>query len=488
MKQPSFEEAAVPGILQSHLALETLSSFNGHILQRISGWKFGFKSLEWMDSDHLLLYPVVGGDQLHSIGYPAIASLDSNTFWIPLPSKRRFDNYSALPRWSQPLGVLVVAASDTSVAVYSPDGQVRKVYEGEFVGISPSATKLLIDDRWIDLGSGKTVDFTWDNDPLANELSASYFPPIWSPDEMRVYVCCYRYGDARTGESLVMPMGGVTIEGEERKRSLEAFGGTWVLNDKYLLPIWNGGWDGRYSAVYLFDPAAKTYRNLSALAGMLYEDWQGADPYCTQPSAQNGGRYVWVDCVDGGHLIDVATFRSRTYPPPADGPYGGGYYNTRDMEWSADGNFVWFNEEEGKSILSGATGELKPLPRDCYGFEWHPKDNVLLCMSNDDQKLLLLEAQTLSVKKEFALPAKFGGFSWSPDGKHIELVASDKSIWHLDYPRLDNLEQLTPPLSQLVGQDSSIPLTSNPLWSPDHTTIAVQGTDGIYIVHVNDAP
>ncbi len=488
MQYPYFEQTAIPGLLQSHLTIETLPGFNGHNLQRISGWEFGFKSLEWMDADHLLLYPVTGGDKIQPLSYPAVANLDSNTFWTPLPSRRAVNNHSALPRWSPQLGALVAVASDTSIGVYSPDGEVRKIYEGEFLGISPSATKLLIGDTWIDLDSAKAVDFAWDQTGVAADDSGNVnMKPIWSPDEMRVYACCYRYGDARTGVGLVMPYYGTTFQEKKEIPAVFAYGGTWVLKDKYLLPIWEGVWDGRYGAVYLFDPAAKVYRNLSELSGVRYQ-WQGeADPYCTQPSAQNGGRYVWVDCMDGGHLIDVATFRSRAYPPPADGPYGGGYYNTRDTQWSADGSFVWFNEEGAESILSGVTGEMKSLPTDCYGFEWHPKDNVLLCMSVDDQRLLLLDAQSLSVKREFDLPAKFGWFSWSPDGKHVDLVASDKSLWRVDYPRLDNFKQLTPPLSQLVGQNNSIPLTSNPLWSPDHTAMAIRGTDGIYIVHVNGA-
>ena len=444
-QKPYFEQTEIPGLLQSHLTLENLPSFNGNIIQRISGWRYGFNSLEWMDANHLLLYPNagiynIGGGQQVGI-FPAVASLDSDTFWIPLPNRRGGEYYPSLPRWSAKLGILITATSDGSVALYNPDGKVRKIYEGKFLGISPSATKLLIDDTWIDLSSSKMVKFAWQQDEMAANFTDS-FHPIWSPDETRVYTCCYLYGDAKTGESQVMPYYQITLDGEKTQFILEELYGTWVLNDKYVLPIWGGIWDGRYGAVYLFDPAAKTYRNLSALAGITYQ-WQGdADPYCTQPSAQNGGRYVWVDCLDGGHLIDLVTFRSQAYPPPADGPYGGGYYNTQDTKWSADGNFVWFNEEGAESILSGATGELKPLPRNCYGFEWHPKDNVLLCMSDDDQKLLLLDAQTISVKKEFSLPAKFGEFTWSPDGKYIELVASDKSVWQLSYPHLEDFEQL----------------------------------------------
>lgn len=485
---PYFERTEIPGLLQSHLTIETVPGFKGMVVQRITGWRYGFKSLEWMDKNHILLYPVAGifseGGGQHPGVFPAVANLYTSTFWIPLPSWRSRDYYPTLPRWSEKLGALITAASDTSIAIYSADGTIRKVFEGAFLGISPSATKVLIDDFWIDLSSGKTVKFVWQQDEIAaNYAGINSFRPIWSPDETRVYTCCYLYGDARTGESQAMPYYQITLDGEKTQFMLEELYGTWVLNDKYVLPIWGGIWDGRYGAVYLFDPAAKTYRNLSVMTGITYQ-WQGEyDPYCNRPSAQNGGRFVWVDCMDGGHLIDVATFHSRTYPPPADGPYGGGNYSTLDTEWTADGNFVWFNQEGGESILSGVTGELKPLPKDCHGFEWHPKDNVLLCMSNDDQKLVLLDAQTVSTKKAFALPAEFEEFTWNPDGKHIELIASDKSLWRLDYPRLEHLEQLTPPLPQLLGQNYS-----NLVWSPDSSAIAFIREHDIYIVQLGSKP
>jgi WD40 repeat protein len=484
---PYFEPTEIPGLLLSHLTIETVPDSNGIVVQRISGWRYGFNNLEWMDKDHLLLYPVAGifnqGGGQHPGIYPAVINLDTSTFWIPLPNKRGGNYYPALPRWSEKLGVLIAATSDTSVAIHSPDGAIKKVYKGTFLGISPSATKVLIDESWIDLSSGKAVKFAWQQDEIAANSGLDSFLPIWSPDETRVYTCCYLYGDASTGESQVMPYYQITLDGEKTQFMLEELYGTWVLNDKYLLPIWGGIWDGRYGAVYLFDPNGKTYRNLSALAGIRFE-WQGeADPYCTQPSAQNGGRYIWVDCMDGGHLIDVATFRSRTYPPPSDGPYGGGYYQTRDMKWSPDGNFVWFSDSRTENILSGATGDLKPLPSNCYAFEWHPNDNVLLCMSNDNQKLFLLDAQTVSIKKEFALPAEFAEFTWSPGGKHIELIASDKSLWRLDYPRLEHLEQLTPPLSQLLGQNYS-----NLVWSADNSAIAFIREHDIYVVQLGGKP
>lgn len=494
MQQPYFEQTAIPGLLQSHLTLETLPAFRGHDLQRISGWKYGFGRLEWMDANHLLFYPVAG---IYSIGggsapgvYPAVASLDSNTFWFPLPNRWGGERYPALPRWSRRLGVLVAAASDTSTAVYSPDGKVRKVYEGKFQGISPSATKLLIDDTWIDLGSGKQVRFAWSQTGMAAQY-ASYaqFHPIWSPDEMRVYSCCYVFGDVRTGESFVLPYSGVPVEGDKEERAwLEAHRGTWVLKDKYLLPIWEGVWDGRPDWVSLFDPATKSYRNLSAAMGIPYSFANPPEPYCNRPSAQNGGRYVWVACRDGGHLVDLATFHSQAYPPVEDGsPFG--WLVFADLEWSADGNFAWLHgDRDGIERILSASGKELKIPPVITEKVWHPVESKLTYLSDDGRTLLMLDPQTASVQREISLPVEFYKFAWSADGKQIAFVAYDHSVWRADYPRLDHFEQLTPPLSQLIAPGDGKTHIGDLVWSSNNTALAFTGTGGIYTVRLSSTP
>ncbi|HEX2995090.1 MAG TPA: hypothetical protein VHP14_09700, partial [Anaerolineales bacterium] len=372
--------------------------------------------------------------------------------------------------------------------IYGPEGDLRNTYPGSLLGVSPSATKILLDGGiWLDLSNGKTVDFDWQQTDMAADYSVygqSHSHPIWSPDEMRVYNCCYMYGDARTGASLVMSYDGITLDGEKAMGNFEVFGGTWVLKDKYVLPIWGGAWDGRYSAVYLFDPAARTYRNLSKMAEL--PDYPGDGPYCNRPSAQTGGRYVWVDCRDGSYLIDLATFTSQVYPPFGR-PYGESSFEMPDAEWSADGNFVWFDQEKSESILSAGTKEMKLLPENCSGFEWHPKDNVLLCTSNDGQSLLLVDAQTVSILKETTLPARFYKMGWSADGKHVTLLAKeDNSLWQIDYPNLDHLEQLTLAMPELIRQTDkhNIPLIKNVIWSPDDMDLAFIGAEHIYVIHV----
>jgi hypothetical protein len=493
---PYFESTVIPGLLQANLTIEDLASFNGYKVKRISGWRYGFKDLEWMDANHLLLYPTAGiynmGGGQHPGIFPAVINLDSGKFWIPLPNKRGGTYYPVLPRWSEELGVLIAAASDSSVAIYSPDGIVQKNYDGNFLGVSPSATKLLIDDTWIDLNSGKTVQFAWQQDGIASQRAAdAQFRPIWSPDETRVYNCCYLYGDAQTGESLSIPYYAITLDGENTKYNFDAMYGTWVLNGKYFLPIWGGVWDGRYATVYLFDPIAKSYRNLSKITGLPDYPEYDPEPYCDRPSAQNGGRYIWVDCMDGSHLIDLSTFRSQAYPPFGR-PYGEGTFDSPDAEWSADGNSVWFNQDGAESILSASTGEMKLLPKNCAGFDWHPKDNILLAGCDYGQSILLLDGRTLSVQKQVTLPAKFAEEGWSSDGNHIALLADDNSLWQLDYPNLDNLRQVTPAMPELKRKipNSNLveTLIQNVVWSPDNSAVAFIGGDDIYVVQIESKP
>jgi hypothetical protein len=497
---PDFEPTQIPGLLQSALTIETLSSFNGHSMQRISGWKHGFYNVEWLDANHLMMYPFAGltgvADATIAGTYPAVANLSSKKFWIPYLSHGIVNERASLS-WSTQLGVLIIPGpNNNEVSIYSPDGDLMSTYPGSLLGVSPSATKILIGEgTWLDLSNGKTVNFAWHQTYPATDFAIYAYShqsrPIWSPDEMRVYSCCYVYGDARTGTSLVMPYDGITIDGKETNGVFEVLSGTWVLNNKYMMPIWQGYWDSRFSAIFLFDPAAKTYRNLSKRAGLPDYVGDGPEPYCNRPSAQSGGRYVWVDCVDGGHLIDLVTFTSRTYPP-FDRPYGEGTFSMPDAYWAADGNSIWFDQQGKESVLSGASGEMKLLPENCAGFEWHPKDNVLLSGCDYGQSLLFLDGRTFSILKQATLPNRFVKKGWSPDGKHIALLADDNSLWQIDYPNLENLEQLTPAMPKLTrpirNSDRGESLIHNVVWASDGSAIAFIGAQDIYVVHMNSKP
>lgn len=493
-----FEPTQIPGLLQSALTVETLSSFNGHSLQRIGGWDHGFKSFEWLDAQHLLLYPFAGVTSAHgslvAVTYPVVINRNSKNIWIPHPSQVGFHSQRPLLYWSPQLGALIVSRSDTSVDIFSPDGIIFNSYQGELLGVSPSATKILVDgDTLIDLRNGETVDFAWYQTYPATEFfeyARSYFHPIWSPDEMRVYSCCYLYGDARTSTSYGMPYNEITIDGKKVDNYflLEHFYGTWVLDDTYLLPIWGSALDGSPNFIPLFDPATKTYRNLSAMIGLPNSIENTPMAYCGPPSAKRGGRYIWVYCKDGGHLIDLVTFQSQTYPIFST---DSGWPNP-SIEWSADEEFAWLSGNGFVQILSVNSEELKPLPEGCYFLSWHLKDDIFACLSIDGQSLFLIDAKTVSIQKEIILPIELQEMIWSSDGKRIALLARDSSLWQVDYPMLENLEQLTIAMPEWTqpryGNTTDESLVKNVLWSPNGVSLAFIGGADIYVVDTVNNP
>jgi len=499
-RMPTLEPTKVPGLLQSGLKVEKLDVFNGHALQKVTGWNYGFDGFEWMGTSHLLLLPVVG--QMFSEGrgdwkqtHPTVINLNSKAIWLPsLGEVSDWNKFYGAPllRWSAQLGFLIstqLSSSENDIVIYDANGNVVKMYTGKLLGISPSGTKIMIaDDTWIDLSTEKIVDFNWYQN-FRGRGSFS-FRPIWSADETRVYTCCYLYGDAKTGESFGMPYDNYTLDGENGsgREPIYNFLGTWVLSDKYLLSQWGGALDGSPGFIPLFDPAAKTYRNLSKLAGIPYGSDDPGDPTCRNAYAAPGGRYVWVGRCDpeADYLIDLTTFKSTSYPP----------YFVEDINWSSDGKFALIRGEETGSpfvrLLSGDTKELKPLPDNHYCSWWHPTDNILACRSKDAKTLSLLDVHTMSVQKETALPVEIQKLIWNLDGKHIAVLARDSSLWQIDYPTLENLEQLTPAMPELThpayGRNIDESLIKNVTWSPEGTFLAFIGDLDIYIVETQIKP
>jgi Tol biopolymer transport system component len=72
------------------------------------------------------------------------------------------------------------------------------------------------------------------------------------------------------------------------------------------------------------------------------------------------------------------------------------------------------------------------------------------------------------------LPSTFNGLIWSPDGDHIALVAKDGSFWRVDYPKMENFEQLSQAISFTDMRDI--------IWSPDSKSIAFISGKDIYAV------
>jgi hypothetical protein len=465
---PTIAQTAIPGLLQQALVVESLTTFTKHVIKKVTGWEYGFNSFQWMGESYLRLSPIVGKipNAEHSSGiltYPAAIDLNFGKAWIPK---------SASLRWSEGLRKIIVTREDT-VEIYSLDGQLEKSYPGKLLSVSPSGTKLLFKDgTWLDLISDKAVKFAWDQEHVAPYSNR----PVWSENENRVFVCCFVYGDAKTGES---------FDQWDNGAESEALGyGKWILNDRYLLA---GTSLNLFVSPPLFDSSTKSIRTVGELAG-IPTTLDGNDNMCNVWYIAPNGRYVWIACFDGSHLVDLTTFKAQHYP---DYPLG----LISDIDWSADGKFALVSGEDTDQrsfvrVLSVSNKELKPLPDNHYCSWWHPVDDILACRSKDTKTLSLLNVQAMSVQQKTTLPIEVQELIWSPDGKHIALLARDSSLWQIDYPSLGNLEQMTPPIPGSVPAlpGGAVTRVKNVTWSPDGNFLAFIGGTDIYIVETQVKP
>jgi hypothetical protein len=479
---PTIEPTFIPGLFKNVFSVQRHDGVNGHDLRQITGWSNGFwkrdywwhwcGAYQWLDSKHMLLYPVIGQERMEvgasDLTRPVVINLDTSNIWLP-PYIRNCD----LPRWSQELGVLITTdnvipllASDEeeTVQTYTPDGKDVNLYWGKLLGISPSGTKILVaDDTLIDLRSGKIVDFSW---YLEHDSESPYYKIYWSSDENRLYKCCYYFGDARTGRSYRFELSQFQgYSGKPETLFLYHQYGQWVLNDDAFLMEWSWIYDGDNRYLPMFDPDKKIYFDVREMAG-IPDDWS-----CVQTMVSPDGTYVWMAGWGRSYLVNLATFNQTAYP--LDGIV--------DFYWSSDSKFAWLRSPGGTSnepshyqILTVVDEELKLLTIDPL-FDsllwWHPTENVLAYISTDGQQLELLNAETMFVQ-EVELPSTFHHFVWSPTGEYLALIGGDGSMWKVDYPNLENLEQLTP----------ALPDVRDVIWSPDSAYLAFVSGSDIYIV------
>lgn len=488
----TFEPTKLPAILQNALSVQTMEAFNGHSLQRITGWQYGFNGFKWMDENHLLIRPIVGAEHTGPVDYrfaglPVVMQLNNNTMWFP-PSG--YGTANGVYFDSSLSGVSMAyerTFSGDTIHTYSLEGDLLKTYQGRLLGISPSGSKILLagsaadpngtEIKWLDLLNNKEVMFDWQKLPKSYET-----PLIWSPDEMSVYAITYFgsfYGSVKTGESYAVSYDR-PMDGEDSDHLIAAprhSYGTWVLNDTYLLARWNEYYEGTPGYLSFFDLKKKAYRNLSALAGLPYLSEVGVNPDppypCEngEPLATPGGRYVWVSCQDGGHLIDMKTFKAKTYP----------YYPEATLDWSADGNFAFLRYSDGDpdpQILSAASNQLTPIPTKARCSAWHPKQNVFVYLSDDRHTLAIFDTRSMSPGRTIDLPIAFACPVWNASGNKLMMIRDDDTLWQIDYPALSHLEQLTSPIQGI--KDLAL--------SPDGTSIALVAGPDIYIVDTSRKP
>mgnify|MGYP001343491111 CR=1 FL=1 len=449
---PSPTSPTVGDLLNASAFVENLEALNGHSMQKITGWDKGFvgkyrsesvtSSYQWLDSNHLLLHARIGRQKSpipRDITAPAVVNLKTAKFWTPMMDEY-WNDWHYLPRWSAKLGILITGQGD-EIFAYNPDGEIVKTYKGRLFGVSPSGTKILVDDdTWIDLSSGKTVDFGWIIDSWQDKNAR----PIWSPNEKRVWRCCYHYGDADTGKGL--DIRNITVDGQSVPGFINATLGRWLGND-YFLP--ESAWADQHpfyslGFIPIFDPAAKTFRNLVEYAGLPANFNNPELSPHIQISPEGDSLTVsspYLASLSAGtreYVLDLKTLQIKLY-------------RVESYTVSESGEIT-----SKTQVFSPSGEEIQPTPT-------HTTKIVLPILTT--QRFL------------------------SPNGSRIALLSVDGSLWLVDYPSLENLEQLTEPMPpKILPSGAREPRIKDISWSPDSRYLAFLGDKNIYIVDTRATP
>jgi hypothetical protein len=484
---PTIDPTLAPGLLSKAFSVQTVEGVNGHKIQKITGWEYGlgggfFRNscigYIWLDTNHLLLYPATGQvpmpegwspTKFNVVRQPVVINLENGHIWLPSVNAPASPETCATIEWSSELGVLILSEEHdgiSTVSTYTYDGRNLVTYTGNLVDVSPSGTKIFLNDNTlIDLRTNKRITLDW---------SLKYYPEdpfsnlFWTSDETRIYGCCYFYADLTAGTSYSSTRSDFQDVNDNHQEPWGVvYRGAWIQNDTYFLPEWNWLDDGDIRHLPMLAPAKKVAIEVREKAG-IPEDWS-----CTDIDVSPDGKYVWMTGFSDSYLVDLITFEAQYYPRKK---YSG-------VDWSPNSKFAFLDnndlsdETEPYSILSVIDKQLRSLPvapLSEWIHWWHESDDILIYPSENENTLLLLDTATMSFR-ELPFKVEAGGYDsliWSLNGKKIVFVAEDGSLWQADYPKFDNFEQLTPVL----------PNISQVNWSPDGNSISFISGSDIYIV------
>jgi len=195
----------------------------------------------------------------------------------------------------------------------------------------------------------------------------------------------------------------------------------------------------------------------------------GINPETMTYAFSPDGMYAWITGYSFGYgsyynfLVKLTNLETTSYD-----------ITGNDFFWSPDSKFAWLTVYDSNDIyvLSADKKTLTPFPlQPTSHLLWHPTNPILAFLTDENQTLGILNAKDMSVKG-WKLPFTLYSLTWSPDGSHIALVATDGSLWQVDYPKLENMEQLT----------ETMPNVRDVSWSPDGNSIAFISGSDIYIV------
>jgi len=333
-------------------------------------------------------------------------------------------------------------------------------YPGKLLDISPKGTKILLTDyKVIDFKTNKKIELNWNLVPYEY-----YWDFYWTSDETRIYRCCYFYADLvseknfQFAESDFLDSQGNLFE----YSGLSMYRGRWIQDDSRFLVEWSWGEDGDIRYLPMFDPATRTIFDVRRSAG-ISNDWT-----CYQTSVSPDGKYVWMAGADGSYLIDLFTFEAQFYP-------GQDYFYT---DWSPDSNFIWAYSHKYNILSIADKGVSSPLISPLPESEhlWHPMGNIVVYPAEDKNALIFLDATTMSFRelpfKDQDSRYKISNLAWNQNGDKLIFITESHILWQVDYPALENLEQIIASTNTINGAQ----------WSPNGKSISFINGSDIYIV------
>jgi hypothetical protein len=454
----------------AELKLTAEPGLNGHSVQRITGWGYGFTNpygfygrrysepVSWLDDEHLLLLPVTGeswGRGVSQQVQPAVLSLANDRFWLP-PTQWSNDLF-----WSAALNELIVIEKN-GFNLYDPDGHVLRTTksDGRYYYLSPSGQRLLAvsktGDTWYDLKTNQVVNIEAKNNP--GRVG-------WSPDETRLFDEDLCLLDATMGKIACMNF------------KLGVFGGEgistiyWVPGDKVMLD-WPSFFEGTPTPdnpgiVLLIDPLKATYQDIRVLAGF---DRGAKCGYASDfPLDRN---HIWLLCDQKPYVIDLRTFEKQAVPP--------------DLEfgsWSPDSQFALTTQRSPNCctkprrhiIYSLATTEAYSVTSGVIlSPTWSATGSLLAYLAEDRQQLGVLDAATQTIV-QVALPQPGVNIYWHPQNHGLVVKTDDNSLWWIADPSANHVEQLTAPLPEVRAVK----------WSPNGDKLVFVSGSDVHVVTVS---
>ncbi|UYN89554.1 MAG: PD40 domain-containing protein [Anaerolineales bacterium] len=448
--------------------------------QVLSGWSFGFREHDycltgpyrWLDSEHLLVLPVVAQPQYPDGTYsqwahPMVVSTASHHVW-PLAEAQQ---YCLLPVWSAALQRVIEIAGDV-VQLRDVDGNITASFAGRApLSLAPSGLRLLAGDAWIDLETGASV-------PLSDAwMAVIHSKPAWSADEQRIFGCCFQYADVQTGDAWQQDsFDGFFVVGRGSGPGEELYSrASWAPGERQAfieeVALWFLQLPESKQAIPIFDPAEQNYISL------IDELDIDLPPYCSALSSA-GAAYLWIRCftqerneISAHTEAYVVALPSLAVTAVAGQP--------ELLAWSANEAYAVYTRNAGVAaaevwLLNAASGEnTRLLLQPSKSVAWHPSQPSGVLYTTRKAVLGVFNQDT-GASRQIQLDFAVEHVAWQPEGSAVAFIAADGSLWWLA-DALDPAtmpQQLTPPL----------PDVHTLRWSPDGRRLAFVSGNELHVL------